>query len=76
VGDVIRAYSNEKFEAVEITLREKFMDLRQELADDMDCLNVGGDEAFLVRNDKTTTKDQHGVCRIQDNSVQYLYISL
>ena len=44
VEDVIRACWNEKFEAVadvEIALREKLMDLEQELVDGMDCLNVG-----------------------------------
>jgi hypothetical protein len=59
VGDVIRACWNEKFETavdVEIALREKFMDLTQELVDGMDCLNVGSDEACLVHNDKPLPK--------------------
>lgn len=44
VGGIIRACWNEKFEAaadVEIALREKLMDLGQEL------INVGSDEARL-----------------------------
>jgi hypothetical protein len=48
--DVIHACWNEKFEAaadVGIALREKLMDLGQELVNSMDRLNVGGDEARI-----------------------------
>jgi hypothetical protein len=63
VGDIIRACWTEKFEAaadVEIALREKLMDLRQELVDGMDCLNVSNDETCLIHDDKLLPKINKG----------------
>ncbi len=52
VGDVIRACWNEKFDSaadIEIALREKLVDLGEELVNSIGHLNISADEACLDR---------------------------
>ena len=62
VGDVIRTCWNKKFmtaAAMEMALRERLIEFGQEHIGGTDCLNIRGDEACLVYNDKQKIGEEY-----------------